>query len=194
MDLEELMHKTQFFIVTPGDGTFDGSIEDPELQADMISSVILKHLAGKLESLGAKVTLKEDRNVPATYAEACEEESSLFISLKVGIKTEVDKSVARVSYFDAGNETKEINENLADELAHRFKDTGYFTMVESKSRETSIKPGIPSALIIIGMGNDLLCDYNDDQDKFLIKIVESIGYGLVSGFVDNGDGEEDEDS
>lgn len=185
MSIEDEMRKIGFTVNIPHRTELEyvEETDDDSYRASLISQQILKYLAAKLEGLEGRVSLKYNGNIPLAYKEALESYADIFLSLQISIKTSVDQSVAVVHYF-SGKGMSSLQ--LASHLVGRLKDTGIFYKADSKENDpvVPVDKAIPSAIIIMGLGNDAMCDYNSDRDEFIVRLADEICYGIVDGYVE----------
>ena len=161
----------------------DDDNDDPKYIADLISQQILEYLAAKLKGLCGRVSVTYGGNIPLAYKEAIESCANVFISMQLSVNPKTELSIALVHFFgDKGEQSR----TLASELVNRLSGTGLFARTDYKEDVPvgRIETSIPSAVIALGFGNDALCDYNENKDDFIMRLVDEICYGIIDGYVD----------
>lgn len=181
-DDEITMSKLGFVIGIPAevDPTMeDRLMDDDTYMGSLIRQNILHYVAGKIEDLCARCTIVNDDNAITSIKNATTDGSCMYIGLKIQIVRNVEPSALQIHYFDEYSEAATF---VNSDLSSRMHDTKYFkkVMVEGNPPPKQIgKDPVPMSLMIIGMGNDLLCTYNSDADSLIMKIGDAIVFAIV---------------
>lgn len=193
MSIEDTMRTIGFTINIPHRKVeYCDECEDVAYTNSIMSQQILEYVAAKLEGLEGRVTMEYNGNIPAAYKEAVSSCASIFISMQLAIKPSVDPSIAQILFFGGKDEKSML---LASHLTVRFQGLGWFHKVSFTENDPEVDRdiAIPSAVVTLGIGNDLLCEYNDDKDKFIMRLGDEICYAIVDGYVESVKGSENDD-
>ena len=181
-DDETTMSKLGFVIGIPTEvdpAMEDTLMDDDQYMANLIRQNILRYVAGKLENLCARCTIVEEENVVTSIKNATSDGSTMFIALKIQIDRSVGPTNLGLHYFDEYSESAVV---INADLKERMDVTGYFKKVIVDGNPPPAKIGkdpIPMSLMIMAMGNDLLCTYNSDADSLIMKIGDTIVFAIV---------------
>ena len=159
------------------------SIEGDDSYTLVIPQQILEYFAAKLKGVGSKSKLVYNPDIIGAYKNAVAEFSSHFVCMRVNANSDHEASVAMVQYF---HDDTQVSFNIAGSLVYRLGKlvsmTGatFFEEVLSREEEQEFRSGsIPSTILSMHLGRDVLSEYNSDPDGFISKIAEALLYSII---------------
>lgn len=183
MALEDTLGQMKFTINIPLNQPIENN---PENTSDahteqIIAQNTLNYLAGKLSGMGSYVKKIYNIRAVEAYREAVGDMADLFISLQVKVKPEITSSIAMVRYF---KEDTVDSINLAEKIVHRLNKSEWFAKCGCIEEDpvVEINEHTSSMILAICIGNDLLCNYNLDEDRFIERLVEFILYSITDNY------------
>lgn len=176
-------YQDYFVINIPADGHVEVDEEDADdtFYAVTIPRLILRYLAARMEESSYRILIAENPNVIEEYKHAVQEERDHYISLRAMPDNESEVSHALVHFFpDSSGLSFAIASSLVERLGKITTETSvtFFDGVLYKEEEPVSKESIPSTILSLHLGNDLLCEYNENPDRFIAKISDALFYAL----------------
>lgn len=186
--VEELIDKLGFtFNIPHAELEYDEENDDNTYIADIVGQIVLTFLAAKIRELGARASTTNVASQTSAYKEAASNYSDIYLSLELLVKPDVDMSMAAVNYFKIPDET---GLSLASSIATRLEHEGIFSAVkigEADNPITAEEDRIPGIVIKMLVGNEALCEFNEDRDAFILRVADGICYGILDGYVEFGE-------
>lgn len=186
--VEELIDKLGFtFNIPHAELEYDEENDDNTYIADIVGQVVLTFLAAKIRELGARASTTNVASQVSAYKEAANNYSDIFLSLELMVKPDVDMSMASVNFFKVPDES---GLSLASSIATRLNREELFARVNMSEAENPITVEdnqIPGVVIKMLIGNEALCQFNEDRDAFILRVADGICYGILDGYVEFGE-------
>ena len=177
-------YQDYFVINIPADGHVEVDEEDADdtFYAVNIPRLILRYLAARMVESSYRVLITENPNVIEEYKQAVQEERDHYISLRVMPDNDSEVSHALVHFFpDSSGLSFAIASSLVERLGKITTETSHVTFFDGvlyKEEEPIIIDSIPSTILSLHLGNDLLCEYNGCPDRFISKLSDALFYAL----------------
>ena len=190
--LEDSMEDIRFTINIPLTERLEvnGNINSGNYLENIISQQILDYLAAKLNGVGGRVSKVFNQNIPQAYQNSIELGVDVFVSSHIKVNQENSYSMALIQFFPDISDRSVV---MASSLVYRLKKMvntnlvtpgKLFAKVAQKEEDAKVKreDSIPSIILALCLGSDVVDLYQSDPDTFISQIVENFLYSIVDCF------------
>ena len=162
--------------------TYDAENEEIGHLEAVIEQYVLTYTGEKLKDSGTRVSYTEYENLLEGYGQSVENQTDVYVTLKVQIRPDFNESMVKINHFLSSNLD---GLNIASIIKHRLEQTKAYRVVTTEECDTPIQDTnkrIPGIAILMSIGNELLCDINADEDRFISDLSDILYRAIVDPY------------